>query len=162
MTPAAYWNSISSRERGFLGLGAVATVLMLGYVGLWQPASEELTRLRAQVPARQADLAWMQQQARAVQPLLEQLRNKRGGQDLPLLTVIEQTAAEAQLRDNIRQVRPSENKQVRVWLQDVYFDPWLQWVAALEKQAVEVVAVSVSRVPQGNKVNIRMTLARAG
>ena len=76
--------------------------------------------------------------------------------------MIEQTAAEAQLRDNIRQVRPSENKQVRVWLQDVYFDPWLQWVAALEKQAVEVVAVSVSRVPQGNKVNIRMTLARAG
>ena len=156
-----FWQDLNVRERWMLGGGGFAVLAILVYALAWEPWRMELRQLRKQVPVQKATLAWMQEQADAVKPLRARAGRDDEGRDLPLLTVVEQTAREAGLRDAIRQMQPGEEGDVRIWIQDVYFDPWLLWTEQLRKQGVDSSAVSVNRSAQPNRVNIRMTLARA-
>lgn len=157
-----FWRSLNGRERWVLGGGGAAVLAILLYALVWEPWHADLRRLRQQVPAQQQALAWMQQQAAAVRPLLERAARSPEGRDLPLLTVVEQTARASGLREAIRQMQPGEDGEVRIWIQDAPFDPWLLWTEELRKRGIESSAVSVSRSAQPNRVNIRMTLMRAG
>jgi len=159
---SGFWRDLNARERSVLSLGALAVVSILLYALVWEPWQSDLRRLRQQVPQQKTTLAWMQQQAAAVKPLLQRIARANPGRDLPLLTVVEQTAREAGLRDAIRQMQPGDEGEVRIWIQDAYFDPWLKWTETLRKQGIESSAVTVNRSPQPNRVNIRMTLVRTG
>ncbi len=161
MTPLRQkFMSFTVRERVFLAAGVVGVLLILSYALLWQPWQAALTRLRAQVPAKQETLAWMQAQAREIKPLLAAAGNgKPVNASVPLLTVIEQSAERVKLRDTIRRMTPDENDSVRVWFSDANFDAWLQWLEQLRRQGIEVVAATVNRTA-GNKVTIRVTLQR--
>jgi general secretion pathway protein M len=159
---SGFWRELSARERWALGSGAVAVSAILLYALVWAPWHTELRRLREHVPVQRDTLTWMQQQARAVKPLIERAGRNTEGRDLPLLTVVEQTAREAGLREAIRQMQPGDEGEVRIWIQDAYFDPWLLWTEVLRKRGIESSAVTVNRSAQLNRVNIRMTLERAG
>lgn len=156
------WESISARERWFLVGGAAVLTLVILYVALWRPWHDALTRLRQQVPGQRETLRWMQTEAQAIKPLLEKRARKGEGGELPLPSALEQSARAANIREAIQQMQPVENDQVQVLLGDVAFDPWLRWIENLRQAKIEVVAVTVTRSQQANKVNIRMTVQRAG
>lgn len=159
---AVFWESISARERWFLVGGATVLVLVPLYVALWLPWHDALARLREQVPGQRDTLRWMQTEAQAIKPLLEKRARKGEGGELPLPSALEQSARTANIREAIQQMQPVENDQVQVLLGDVAFDPWLRWVENLRQAKIEVVAVNVTRSQQAHKVNIRMTVQRAG
>jgi general secretion pathway protein M len=153
------FGNLSPRERQVLALGAVVLVLILVYALVWVPWHDALQRLRTQVPAKQTTLSWMQKQAKQVQPLLN-LDKNRSNDDVPLLTVVETTAATAKMRNVIRRMSPGDQEgQVKVWLTEASFDSWLLWLEQLRKEAVEVVSTTISR-GEGGKVTVRMTLQR--
>jgi general secretion pathway protein M len=156
-----YWQSLSSREQIFLGVGGLLTAAILVYVLAWEPWHRELLQLRDQVPVQRAAAAWMTQEAARLRPLLQQQRSK-SGTDVPLLTVVEQTARQAGLRDAIRQMQPGEGEEVKVWLQDIYFDPWITWIDMLAREGIGVGSASVTHSQEINKVNVRVTLQRTG
>ena len=150
---------LSGRERLVLLGGGAAALLLLGYALVWQPWQDELNRLRLQVPAKEADLRWMKEQADRVRPLLRRNGTRRAN-ETPLLTVVEQSARSADLREVIRRMGPGETEhQVRVWLTEADFNRWLGWLEALRDQGVEVVAATVNR-GRDNRVTIRATLQR--
>ncbi len=155
----SFWNNLSSRERLVVAWGLFAVVIVALYVSVLEPRYQRLHVLRQQVPARQQDLAWMEAQLLRYRSLL----NNRGGQSvkrkLPLLTVIEQTATASKLRANITRMQPAQGDAVRVWFEDVYFDPWIHWLELLRKQGIQVDAATVSQADRG-KVNIRVTLTQ--
>jgi len=76
-----------------------------------------------------------------------------------LLTIIEQTAAQSNLRNVIKRIQPDEDDSVKVWLTDAYFDPWVQWVETLKQQGIEVVAATVNRGKE-ETVSVRVTFQR--
>lgn len=153
------FGNLNPRERQVLALGAVVLVLILAYTLVWVPWHDALQRLRTQVPAKQATLSWMQEQAQQVEPLVK-LDKKQPNNNVPLLTVVETTAATAKMRDLIRRMSPGDQEgQVKVWLTEASFDNWLLWLEQLRKEAVEVVSSTISR-GDGGKVTIRMTLQR--
>jgi type II secretory pathway component PulM len=156
-----YWQSLSAREQGFLATGGLLTAGILVYVLAWEPWHQELVQLRSQVPAQRTAATWMTQEADRLRPLLQQ-QQKRTGTDVPLLTIVEQTAREAGLRDAIRQMQPGEGDEVKVWLQDIYFDPWIVWIDALAREGIGVSSASVTRSQQPDRVNIRVSLQRTG
>ncbi len=154
------FGNLNSRERQVLALGAIVLVLILGYTLVWAPWHDALRRLRAQVPAQQTTLTWMQDQAKQAAPLLK-LENNDSQNDVPLLTVVEATAATAKMRNVIRRMSPGDQEgQVKVWLTEASFDSWLLWLEQLRKEAVEVVSSTITR-GEGGKVTIRMTLQRS-
>lgn len=154
-----YWNSLSRRERLIVGLGGAAVIVIIGYVLVWEPWQRALQRLRVQVPTQIEALTWMQGEAARVAPL----RTRRGDgapSGMPVLTVIERSAREAQLRDAIRRIQPGRDNEVQVWLSNVAFDTWLRWIDALSRQGIDVVAANVDRAPD-DTVNIRVTFQRS-
>lgn len=154
-------STMEPRERTVLVTGVSLAVLILGYVFIWEPWQQSLDRLRTQVPAKQADLNWMQQQANAIRPALRNAKNKKPGSNIPLLSVVEKSAEQAKLRDVIRRMAPGQDNEVKVWITDAKFDKWLKWLERLHKQGVEVSAATVNRSKE-NRVTIRLTLARPG
>lgn len=154
------FGNLNPRERQVLALGTVVLALILVYTLVWVPWHDALQRLRTQVPAKQATLSWMQEQAKQAAPLLK-LENNKSNNDVPLLTVVETTAASAKMRNVIRRMSPGDQEgQVKVWVTEANFDSWLLWLEQLRKEAVEVVSTSISR-GEGGKVSIRMTLQRS-
>ncbi len=154
-----YWLSLSRRERLIVGFGGAAAIVIIGYVLVWEPWQRALQRLRVQVPTQIETLTWMQAEAARVAPL----RSRRGDgapSGMPVLTVIERSAREAQLRDAIRRIQPGRDNEVQVWLSNVAFDTWLRWIDALSRQGIDVVAANVDRAPD-DTVNVRVTFQRS-
>lgn len=154
---ATYWRSLSARERTLLGVGLLAVIASIVYVGVLEPRYQRLKSLRNQVPAQAADLQWMKAQLHQHRDLLSGQGTESPASAQPILTTIEQSATRAGLRENIVRMQPAERGSVRVWFDDVPFDPWLQWVDALRRQNVTVTAVNIDRADPG-RVNIRVTL----
>jgi len=155
------WYSISQRERAMVSVGVAGVLAIVLYSLVWAPWQQQLQRLRDQVPAKRQTLAWMEQAAREAAPLLKKRKDSGSGdQNLPILTIVEQTATAMQLRDAIKQMRPGDNNEVQVNLQEAEFDTWLKWIDALSKQGIEIGAAAAGRGQDPGKANIRMTLGR--
>lgn len=147
-------SNLSARERFVLGLGLFVTIALLSYALLIAPWYRELTRLRAVVPQKMSDLAWMERQV----GIIERLRSgsaRKQTEDVNILSVVEKTAAAS--RVPIRQINPGPEGEVKIWFRETDFDPWLLWLEKLRKQGIEVTAVSIDRTPE-EKVDIRLTL----
>jgi type II secretory pathway component PulM len=153
---------LERRERAVLAVGFLGALVIIAYATMWAPWQDSIARLRNQVPVKQQNLAWMQQQAERVKPLLSKGRQQAPSGDQPLLTIVEQSASKANIREQIRRMAPGENDgQVKVWLTDADFDAWVIWLEILRKQGVEVIAATVNRQRDKNQVSIRVTLQRA-
>ena len=135
---------------------AVSAAIAL-YILVLEPRYQRLNMLRSLVPSQHADLAWMQQQINQHQALLNNRSERNSAGQMPLLTVVEQTATRSGLRTHISRMQPGEGSQVRVWFDDVYFDPWLKWVESLKSSNIPVLGVTVNKA-KDRKVNIRVTL----
>lgn len=157
-----WWNTLGARERMMVAIGTAALVLILLWVFVLDPVNATLKRLRTQVPLKEQTVTWMRTEAQSVAPLIEKAKRERGDTSIPLLTVIEQTAAQAKMRDSIKRIQPGDDNDVQVWLSDAYFDPWIQWVEVLKKKGIEVSSLTVSRGRnEDSTVSIRATFERS-
>lgn len=156
----SYWENLNARERWAVGGGAAAVALLFLYALAWEPWQRSLDRLRTGVPAKQATLQWMRAQAVVLKPL--SARKPATGSAAPLLTVIEQSAQQAKLREAIQRMQPGENdNEVKVWFGEVSFDDWLRWLESLRPQGIEITSAQITR-GKDSKVTARATLIRAG
>ena len=155
---AAVFSSLSPRERVLVVLAMLVGALMLVYLYAWEPKTRQLDNLRdIQVPASEQTLAWVRQ-------ALDQAKNRPGASaekiiEGPLLTVIEQTAQKAGVRDAIRRIQPNQSRAVKIWMEEVSFDAWLRWLELLRSQNVFVDRASIAKSSPG-MTTIRVTLAR--
>ena len=102
---------------------------------------------------------WMQEQAAQVDSLLQKEAITKQLDNQPLLTVIEGSAQRSGLNKHIRRMAPGENGQVQIWLTDVEFDKWINWLEQLRTLGIEVNTASVNRT-KDNRVTVRVTLQR--
>ena len=118
----------------------------------------QLKNLRdVRVPQSEQTLAWVQQalQRAQNQPANTTQKIIEG----PLLTVIEQTAEKAGVRESIRRMQPNQTGSVKIWMEEVPFDRWLRWLDLLRQQNVFVDRASIA-ISSPGLVTIRTTLAR--
>lgn len=151
---------LSARERLMVFVGGAAAVVIVLYALVWQPWQTELERLRDRVPEKQQTLAWMQSQAARVESLGARADDEPQTSGLPLLTLVERSANQVEMRDVITRMSPGdEADQVRVWLDKVAFDRWLEWVDVLSEDGIDVAEANIDRSGE-NLVGIRATLQR--
>lgn len=151
---------LSPRERVMVVAGGIAALAIVLYAWVWQPWQTELERLRDRVPAKRETLAWMQAQAERIEALRARSEQAPSTSGLPLLTLVERSANQVDMREVITRMSPGEEAdQVRVWVDDVAFDRWLRWVDALGGSGIEVAEANIDR-SDDNLVSIRATLQR--
>lgn len=151
---------LSPREQVVLVAGSVVALAIILYVLAWRPWQDELDRLRVQVPQKEQTLAWMRAQAAQVDSLTRSPDDTAAHSGLPLLTLIERSANQVEIRKAITRMSPGDkDNQVRIWMDNADFDLWLRWLKSLKASGIEVAEANIDRAAE-NKVNIRATLQR--
>lgn len=156
---ADYLTSLSLRERVLIGVALLVALLLAAYIYIWEPKMSQLQSLRTQkVPQSEQTLAWVKQ---ALVTAKNQPENTREAIiEGPLLSVIEQTAEKASVRTAIRRIQPNQRQQVKIWMDEVAFDQWLNWIELLRQQNVIVSQASIVNKSPG-MADIRLTLSRS-
>lgn len=147
------------RERVLLiGGGAILLVLLL-YLGIWEPM------LRAHQQRGEALAS-----ARALAVRIESaaaLAQSRGpgvaNRQISVLSAVDQSSRGPTLGKPPSRLQPDGNgdKSVKVWFEDVSFDNLLRWLAELQTQyAISVGSAEIERGAAPGAVSVRLTLTR--
>ncbi|GBE08826.1 type II secretion system protein M [bacterium BMS3Bbin11] len=155
-----YWYKLPARDQRVLGIGILVVLSILLYSLLWVPMQDQLKRQRLQLVKYSEDLAWMQEQADMIRQLEQNKTGSGNSTDVPLLTIIDQTAKKLKLRDQIKQIQPGkESGTAKIWFDKVVFEDWLQWLDQISARGIEVTRVSITKSAQFPMVNIRLEVS---
>lgn len=156
----AWWEHLGVREQWLVGGGAALTLLILGYVLIWEPFQSSHRRLQQRVAEQRADLAWMRQAAQEVQRLSNNAGAAQPQADgRSLLTRVDQTARAAGLGPALKQITPQGDDKLNARLDAVEFDQLLPWLGALEREhRITLINLSVDRTETPGRVNARVIL----
>lgn len=147
----SWWAGLAPRERIIVGGGALALVLVLIYLMLWEPLAKHRQQVRADISALSADLAWMQQVASQVKRRGAQQNTQAGAGTSggSVLTLVEVSARAAGLHEALERVQP-EGQGARLWFTETGFDGLLNWLGELEQRhglQVSQLAVDAGNAP---------------
>lgn len=153
------WDVLAPREQRVLAFGAVALLLIVGYLGVWEPLAQSRADWHARVVAAETDLAWM----RAAAP---QVQARRGTQarvpmadGRSLLARADASARDAGLGTALLRVEPVTASQVRVTFEQAGFDALMRWIETLSAQyGAQVGELSVQRADGVGLVDARLSL----
>ncbi len=149
------------RERQLVVAAAALLVFFIAYLLLWQPfGGQRLQARRGKVTEQRATLAWMQQAAARAQQLRGGVQAGRGQS---LMTVVDQTAKNNNLRAAVKRIEPAGEHSVRVWIEQASFDTLASWLDELNRShGVHVQLITLDREAGPGRVNARITLEGAG
>ncbi len=155
------WNSLQSRERLVVGVGAVILLALLGYGVVWAPVQRDLSNLRTDVPKQRTQLALMRVQAKQVTQLRSSAPAKIASGNL--LTKLEQSAQNRGLRGNITHMKPDETNAVHLSLDCVDFNALLRWLKELQTQnGIRPETATITSQPDPGLVNARLLMRGSG
>lgn len=155
-----WWDSLQDRERQMLSVGGIIGGILFVYAVLWNPLSDAVDNQKMALQSQQQLLHYIHRasatisQYKAMGITVETTSNSDG-----LLSLVEQTAASAQLSDHLKQVQQTAKNQLSLTLENVPFDSLLQWLQALStSHGVRVSEFSATRLPTDGVANVKMVL----
>jgi general secretion pathway protein M len=159
-----WWLTKTPREQLALVSGAAALLLLLLYLMAWQPFVDSVEQKRLKVKNQQATLGWMQQNLAEVQRLRGQGRaTGASSTNEALLTLVDRTAKESQLRQQIERIKPQGEDEVQLWVKQAAFDTLLTWLGGLNvKYGIQIESLTIEREELPGIVNARLVLQREG
>jgi general secretion pathway protein M len=158
-----YWQGLQPRERWMLGGGGVFCIALIAHQLVWQPWQNAIDYMEEALIGHRVNLVWMQQYAEQIETgnVSSQVRAIRG-RDQSLMSIIEQSAKTAGVRESIQQLMPRENNtQVSVVLEEASFNKWVAWVDILQNQyGVTITQLNAEREDKPDQAEIRVTFTR--
>jgi general secretion pathway protein M len=159
-----WWLGKTQREQLALVGGAAAVLLLLLYLLAWQPFVNAVEKQRTHVKNQQITLDWMQQVLPEFQSLSSQNRAAGNRQtNEALLTLVDRTAKQKQLREQFQRLKPQGDDTVQLWVEQAPFDTLLNWLGNLTSQyGIQIETLNIDRQELPGIVNARLVLQRAG
>ncbi|CAK0745879.1 Type II secretion system protein M [Gammaproteobacteria bacterium] len=158
-----WWEELSSQERIMVTLGAGVILAATLFLVVWEPFYAHLRTLRQTVTEERIQVAWMVQAALEVGPLrgIAMVAEKQTGGSL--LALVDRSARAAGMGAGLNRVEPEGKDKVRVWLNDIAFDPLIPWLTELGKtQGVAPESLVIDRQATPGRVNARLVLVGGG
>lgn len=124
-------DTMSEREQRLVKIGAAAAVLILIF-GVLLPLDSSVSRARARVTQKQADLVWMRGVAPYVAALTPVHQPGSGGESL--LVVVDRSVREAGMEKALAGTEPSGPGTIQVRLEKAPFDAMVGWLSRLSQQ----------------------------
>ncbi len=150
------WQTLPSRDRLALGLLGGFLLLVLLYLLLWRPASQNLEQARSFLQQQRGLHAYLQEHAPQVRAVQERPRASVDATALQGLV----TGSAASQGLNVERLDNQGDGGLQVNLQPTEFSRLLHWLMSLEEQGVRVEEAGLERAEKG-LVSTRLLL-RAG
>ncbi|MAY25611.1 MAG: type II secretion system protein M [Polycyclovorans sp.] len=156
----AHWAQLAPRERIMVIVAGTALTLTLLFLLVWEPLVQTRQQRAAALDGARAVAVRLEEIAAELGPAAQQSRPTVPAGAL-LATV--DRAARAGLGDTPpSRIQPEQDREVRVWIDEIAFENLLRWVDELEqKQGVRAQTIDLERGEQPGRVNARLTLVRA-
>ena len=159
-----WFESLESRERLFVGLGALVVIIALVYGFIWAPLDKNHDSMAISVSDWQRSLA----ELRPLKGLAQSGTQASGssataGQQSPII-IVDQTLRSRGLEQFRRRSQPTSSNGVRVEFENVAFDDLVLWLGDLSDQHamhVQAGSLSTGSQPAPGRVNATLTLERA-
>ncbi len=159
-----WFDSLDSRERTFVSIGAAVVIIALFYALIWQPLDEGRIDLRKSVDNWERSLA-------ELRPLRGVAQNSgtgsapasAGSQQTPVV-IVDQTLRARGLDRSLKRSQPTTSSGIRVEFENVAFDDLILWLGDLSAQhAMHVQAGSFSASSQSGpgRINATLTIERS-
>lgn len=158
-----WFESLDVRERLFVSVGAVISIVMLLYGLGWAPLDKKHSALQADVQNWERALAELRP-LRAMAAKGDQPQAKRAVDDqLSPIIIVDQTLRSRGLEKYRRRSQPTTSNGIRVEFENVPFDELVLWLGDLSSQyAMNVRSGSLTTGSQmaSGRVNATLTLER--
>jgi len=160
----AWFMGLEANERRIMIGGGGLLLVMLLYVGIWEPITNKMDALRVSTAEQQSRLAWMRGAAQEV----KQLRGHAGRPVRPtsggsLLSLVDSTAKSGRLGGALKRVQPDGDAKVRVWLEAANFDDLVRWLTTLEtRNGVHVESSVFQALDTPGRVDGRLVFTAGG
>jgi len=157
-----WWLALNARERATLAIAGVALGAVIFFLAVWEPIFKQRDQLQVSVQSQRNNLAWMEGSATK----LKGLRAASGGQriqggDQSLLSIVDQTSKQANLRKYIQRMEPESGDGVRVWVDEADFDRFVRWLSNLERRyGVATARATITRGEKPGIIDARLSLNR--
>lgn len=160
----ARYDQLPSRDRQALSLLAVALLIALLYLLVWQPVTGFHDRAEASRKSAAELLAWMQANEQTILRL-GQAGSSSGtsGVDKPqdgraLMALVTRSSGEAGL--SLQRFEPSGEGAIRIWLENAPYADVAAWLERLHSShGVIIDQAAMDRGNEAGKVSVRLTLA---
>jgi len=154
-----WWLTRSPRDKLALMIAFSAIVLLLIYLLIWLPFQQQIEKNRALVASQRSTLTWMQDRVADIKLLKQQLSSNKSGRGEALLTLVDRTAKNNQLRQFIQRLKPEGSTAVRIWVEQAPFDSLIKWLGQLVNQhGILLESVSIERQEKSGLINARLNL----
>lgn len=155
------FSQLSRREKLMVMTGLGLLLMLLGYLLIGRPLTARLDAYAHEIPAQRELLTWIKQASLEVNRLRLVRHPATGaGEAASTLSLVNKSAKELQLDRSIKRVEPTEERGVRVWLDEVSFDGMIPWLALLqERQGLSVTDIAVERGKGEGRVNALITFS---
>lgn len=156
-----WFESLQARERMALVAAALMTVVALLYVLAWEPLDSAVDRLRNNLAAQTAALAWMQSASAEVGQLKRSRPRQAAARNRSLLAVVDQSAQRAGLRQALQRMEPEGSDSVKLWVTATAFDNLVLWLGELQsREGVTISSLTINPTEVPGQVEARLTLQR--
>jgi general secretion pathway protein M len=159
-----WWLTKTEREQLALVMGAAALLLFLLYLLAWQPFVDSVEQKQLQAESQQATLDWMRQNLPEILSLRKQGRATGSAHtNEALMTLVDRTAKQNQLRQKIQRIKPKGDDKVQLWVEQAAFDSLLRWLGELSaKYGIQIESLNIDRQELPGIINARLVLQRGG
>ncbi len=157
-----YWDGRAAQERRAIAIGALILSPVVAYFMLWQPAHVANAKLLASIPAMRTQAAHLRTQAVEAETV-RHLPHPAVLDANALKAAIEESAVRHQLRGAISSLDAQPPNVVRMTLDSVSFEQWINWLRSLQQeQHIRVASTGIAPLPQSGLVKINATLINGG
>lgn len=156
----AWFAGLEDRERLLVAAGGIALLVLVAVFVVWMPLNERREALAERLDTQAETLAWMEDASRRVLDGRRRAETESGDREgRSLLSLIDATARERELAENLRRAEPSGDDGVRVWFEGVRFTGLAGWMESLaERHGLVFTGFNIDRAGTG-RVNARLTVA---
>jgi len=153
-----WWNARQQRERQIVIVGAIFVVIFIFYEALWAPV--EKARHLAELALQQTRTVANRLEAVATE--VAQNRGAGGGafRTMPLLSAVDQATHRPELGKEPSRIQPENEREVKVWLDDVPFDALVTWLNLVNTQYGIVIASAELERKADGVVSARLSMVR--
>ncbi len=146
----AWFKGLSEREQKMVLLASVVAIVGIFYFAIWSPLNSAITAQQAAITSDKQLLTWVQEQSNRA-AVLRQSSSKKSFNG-SLTQVVNQTTRSAQIP--VARMQP-QGEELVVYVDQVAFNAYLQWLDELEKLGIIIVQSDLSEVDAQGFVQVR-------
>jgi general secretion pathway protein M len=158
-----WWFSKTQQEQRAIIIGGVVVFILLLYVMVWLPFTKNLDKKVKNVQDQKVTLQWIQSNLDQVKKLRLTKRGTKTSSNEALLTLIERTAKNIQLRKQLQNIKPKGDNGVQLMVEQAPFDTLIRWLGQLTlNHGLEIESLNIDKQDSPGLVNARIVIERGG